>query len=80
MSSFMQKSKSVTHNQLTMFEIIPKLFYTQYKRYFGHSFQTLQTFMLYGSSILASAPQAIDTIIDMAVCSMNTVVYQVSEE
>ena len=63
-----------------MFEIIPKLFYTQYKRFFGHSFQTLQTFMLYGYNILANAPQAIDTIIDMAVCSMNTVVHQISQE
>lgn len=30
MSSFIEKSKKVTANQLTMFEIIPKLFYSQY--------------------------------------------------
>jgi hypothetical protein len=38
MSSFIEKSKTVTQNQLTMFEIIPKLFYSQYEHRFGHSF------------------------------------------
>lgn len=56
-----------------MFEIIPKLFYTQYEHRFGHAFETLHMFIYYGNVILASAPQAIKSIIDMAVCNMNTI-------
>jgi len=63
MSSFISKSKSVTQSELVMFEIIPRLFYTQYERRFGHAFETLHIFIFYGSGILASAPQAISTII-----------------
>lgn len=78
MTSFIRKSKNVTQNELIMFEIIPKLFYTQYKRLFGHSFETLHIFILYGSNILASAPQAMNVIIDMCICSMETISLQIS--
>ena len=37
-SAFIGKSHQVTQNQLKMFEIIPKIFYNQYKAVFGHSF------------------------------------------
>lgn len=39
---------------------------------FGHAFETLHIFILYGSEILASAPQAIKAIVDMAITCMNT--------
>jgi len=48
MSAFIGKSHQVTQNQLKMFEIIPKVFYNQYKAVFGHSFETMQTFIYYG--------------------------------
>ena len=38
MTSFISKSQAVTQNELIMFDIIPKLFYTQYNRLFAHSF------------------------------------------
>jgi hypothetical protein len=74
MSSFISKSKKVTNSELTMLEIIPNLFYSQYKHRFGHAFETLHVFILYGSNILAVAHEAIKAIIDMAICSMNTII------
>jgi len=56
-----------------MFEIIPKLFYSQYEFAFGHAFETLNIFILHGSQIIIAAPQALKAIIDMAVCCMNTI-------
>lgn len=38
MSSFIEKSGVVTQNELIMFEIIPRLFYSQYEFLFGHAF------------------------------------------
>ena len=72
LSSFIKKSKSITQNQLIMFDIIPKLFYSSYHKQFGHAFETLQFFIFYGGQILAGNIQAIKTIIEMAVTSMTT--------
>ena len=73
MTSFISKSGSVNQNELIMFEIIPKLFYSKYEYSFGHAFQTLNVFILSGSQIIIGSPQALKAIIDMAVCCMNTV-------
>jgi hypothetical protein len=69
MSSFIRKAEKITQNQLQMFDIIPKLFYSTYHRQFGHSFETLQIFINYGGDILNNSPQAIRTIIEMAIGS-----------
>lgn len=73
MSSFIKRAQAVTQNQLNMFDIIPRLFYNQFDHMFIFSFETLQIFMFYGSNILSAAPQAMQTIIDMGVASMNTI-------
>jgi hypothetical protein len=53
-----------------MFEIIPKIFYGHYKAVFGHSFETMQTFIYYGKDILKTAPAAINSIIHMGLTSI----------
>lgn len=71
MSSFIKRSKQITQNQLQMFDIIPKLFYSSYEKIFCHSFDTLQAFIFYGKDILSSTPKAMKTIIEMGITSMN---------
>ena len=53
-----------------MFEIIPKVFYTQYHCTFGQAFTTIHSFIHYGAILLASAPQATQAIIEMSIASM----------
>lgn len=53
-----------------MFEIIPKVFYTQYHCTFGQAFTTIHSFIHYGATLLASAPQATQAIIEMSIASM----------
>ena len=56
-----------------MFDIIPKLFYNIYNQLFLTSFETLQVFILYGSNVLEAAPQAMEIIIDMCICSLEAI-------
>ena len=72
LTAFIRKSKQITHNQLIMFDIIPKLFYSTYDKQFGHAFETLQIFIFYGGQILTSNLQAMKSIIEMTGASMNT--------
>ena len=61
--AFMKKTQYITTNQLTIFDIIPKLFYSSYKKKFDFSFEPLQLYIFYGHSIFCNTPQAIQTII-----------------
>ena len=72
LTSFINLSKQITNNQLIMFDIIPKLFYSTYHKNFGHSFETLQIFIYYGGEILKSNPAAVKAMIEMGITSMNT--------
>ena len=61
----------VTVGQQQMFELIPKIFYSKYHCNFGQAFKTIHSFIFYGASLLANAPQAVQAIIEMSIASMN---------
>lgn len=66
---FISKSKTVTPSQLNLFESFWKIF-EKYGYTFGHMFETLSYFIVYGANILKSAPKAIDYLIQICIKSI----------
>lgn len=71
-SAFLYHGKNVTPAQQEMFSIIPRVFYSTYHCTFGQAFTTVHSFIYYGTSTLANAPQAIQAIIEISIANMNT--------
>ena len=71
--AFMKKTETITNNQLLIFDIIPKLFYSSYHKKFEFSFEPLQLYIFYGHHIFSNTPQAIKTIIEMAIEGISTI-------
>jgi hypothetical protein len=52
MTSFIQNSQKISNFIVGLFQLIPSIFYGQYKGKFGHSFQAMQMLIYYGKNVL----------------------------
>jgi hypothetical protein len=68
-TDFIRKSKSVTASQLSLFESFWKIF-EKYEYTFGHMFETLSYFIVYGAAILKSSPKAIEYLVQICIKSI----------